>query len=373
MAKGKYYGPDKNEGVRPTGKDKYYGPNKYKGLVPDKKKKPAKAKPKTLKDQAKELTDAQYAGALGQLKDTKQSNINQYNRFTTERKTSLDSEIGSNNQTGQIVQNAIAGRKGQAIAAAKEEFQKQEMARSLRDQAVQAENTNALSNYEALMKSRGLEPSQVAEMSANFKTTQDFTGQLDAINRKSSNDTELAAGTAMDTLATQAQMANFNAQANARGNAQRDFNTQYNNTLTENEKVAAELAKTKLDKGSSQLNTYLTLKKEYQQRKAEEAQSRLEAAVAMGKQASSDYFKEANLGLATTKAANAQSNADRNFGLKQQEALNKWKVQADKGTLDQAKFHAFLKKNGITLTDLPKNLQKYATKIKITSPSNPKQ
>jgi hypothetical protein len=211
-----------------------------------------------------------------------------------------------------------------------------------------------------LMKSRGLEPSQVAAMTANMKTDQDFTSQLDAINRKSSADTELAAGTAMGTLATQAQMANFNAQANARGNAQRDFNTQYNNTLTENEKIAAELAKTKLDKGNSQLNTYLTLKKEYQQRKAEEAQSRLEAAVAMGKQASSDYFKEAKLGLDTAKFDYTKTKGDREFNLKQQDALNKWKVQADKGILDKAKFQAYLKKNGITLDELPKGMQKYA-------------
>jgi hypothetical protein len=330
-----------------------------------------KKKPLTLKQQAKQLTDSQYAGTLGQLEDTKKSNINQYNRYTTERKTSLNSEIGSNSQTGQIVQNAIAGRKGLVIAKAKEEYQKQELSRAARDQAVQAENTNALTNYEALMRARGLEPTQSADMANNLKTQQGYSQRLDEINRKSSSDTEAAAGTAMDTLATQAQMANFNAQANARANAQRDFNSQYANTLTENEKISAELAKTKLDKGNANLNTYLTLKKEYQQRKAEEAQMRLEAAVSMGKQASSDYFKEAKLGLDTAKFDYSKTKGDRDYKLKEQEALNKWKVQADKGTLDQAKFHAYLKKNGITLSDLPKALKKYATKITITSPSNP--
>jgi hypothetical protein len=338
--------------------------------MPTKKK---KKKPLSLKAQAKQLTDSQYAGILGQLEDTQRNNINQYNRYTTERKNSLNSEIGSNNQTGQIVENAIAGRKGQIIAASRDNYAKQELSRAARDQAVQAENTNALTNYEALMKSRGLDPSQAAEMTQNLKTTQGYSAKLDEINRTSAADTEAAAGTAMDTLATQAQMANFNAQSNARGAAQRDFNTQYATTLTENEKIAAELAKTKLDKGNANLNTYLTLKKEYQQRKAEEAQMRLEAAVSMGKQASSDYFREAKLGLDTAKFQYSKSKGDREFGLKQQEALNKWKVQADKGTLDQAKFHAYLKKNGITLSDLPKSLKKYATKIKITSPSNPKQ
>lgn len=361
MAKGKYYGPDKNKGVRPTGKDKYYGPNKYKGVVPDKKKSsPAKKKPKTLKEQAKELTDAQYAGALGELEDTRASNINQYNRYVNDRKASLNNELGSNDQTGQIVQNAIAGRKANALANAKAEYDRSELVRQTREQAVQATNTNALTNYEALMKSRGIDPTQVESMKANLATQLGFSQRLDEINRKDEAATVAEAGTAMDTLATQAQMANFNAQANARGRAQTDFNMQYNNTLTQNEKIAAELAKTKLDKGSAELNTYLTLKKEYQQRKAEEAQARLEAAVAMGKQASSDYFKEAKLQLDTRKVDNAQANADRNFTLKQQEALNKWKVQADKGILDKAKFQAYLKKNGIYLADLPPTLQAYA-------------
>jgi hypothetical protein len=375
MAKGKYFGPDKNKGVRPTGKDKYYGPNKYKGVAPEKKAK-AKGKGKTANEKlADKLTNAQYAGALGQIGDTRVSNRNQYNRFVEDRGNSLKGELGSNNQTGQIVLNAIQGRKANAIAAAKASAEKQDLARSIRDKAVEAENTNALSNYEALLKARGMDPSQTAAMAENYKTGQGFSAQLDAINRKDTADSEAAAGTAMDTMASQAQMANFTAQAQARANAQKDYSSNYQTHMTEDEKLAAELAKTKLEKGSSRLNTYLTLKKETAQRKAEEAQARLAAGVSMSKQASSDYFKElaANqnqqkIDISAEKVKISSKAAQQKFLATQSSSLNKNKI-------DIARVEIAAKKAGVTLA--PNWWEKYGVKtptnIRVTSPSDPRR
>lgn len=296
--------------------------------------KPKKKKGKSLKAQAKELAWAEYGGAIGQVSDTRTGNRNQYDSYTKQRQESLSRQLGSDQQTNSIVGNTITGRKGEALGALSESIKKAELTKGVRDQVIQAQNANALSNYEAEMAARGLSTDQVEGMKANQAKSNDFRSQLDSIQAESANSAAKRTGSVYDILATQNAQAGTSAAAGARAQAQSDLTNQFNQYTSKDSELAAESAKLKKDRGSSRLNTYMTLKKEHQQRKAEKAQLALEQHIAglknsqeMAKVASSDYFKEAGLQL---KRADLE--------LKGKALDAKIKAETRKGNLEEAKL-----------------------------------
>lgn len=305
-----------------------------------KPKKPKK-KPKTLKQQAKELSNAEYAGVIGQIGDTRTSGRNQYDRFTKDRQDSLARQIGSDRQTGEITGNVITGLRGESIGALDKAIAARNAATSARNETIQAQNSEALSNFEAEMKARGLDAGAVEGLKQGMATQQGYRGRLSEIEAQGAEDQKSAAGRLYDVLSSQNETSKLNAEARAKAAAQADFSKQYGDYLTKDEALAADLAKAKKDRGSSYLNTYMTLKKEYQQRKAEEAANKLSAAVSMGKQASSDYFKQARLDLDTQK-----------FGLDTKKFEQQIMRDIQNGTISQAKAIKDLKAAGMTMSEI---------------------
>lgn len=342
MPKGKYYGPDKYKGVIPKGykgkgKGKYFGPEKYKGK--------AQSQKTTLKDQAKELTDKQYAGIEKEIEDSRKNNLSNYEDWVKQRQASYASEVASNTTAGSIVQNVLLGLKGKAM----EGWNAQEAARVATQAVVkaanQATNQKALADFQAQMEARGISAGGTRDqMEAGFAKQLGFADELDAIRNTLNQKTQNTREEMSNAYVGQAANATTMAQGNAAARAAADMNQQYSEFNQRRQTLDTAAAKTALDKGSAELNTYLTLKREAEQRKAEQQQAQLEAAVAMGKQSSADYFREAELGLDT------------------QKFLHTVQRDTDRLTLDTRKQDAKEKIAGITYPN---------RNIRITSPSAP--
>jgi hypothetical protein len=314
-----------------------------------KAKKPAKKKSGGIKGLARKLSNAEYAGAIERTFITRRLNSRQYEEYIPQRQESLAKQIGSDQLASQITQNTIGGLKGEAMEEFKRAAAASEATRQLRNQTKSGINSNALSNYEAEMRARGLDPALTEQMKSNFQTQQGFSDDLDNINRDYATGTQQRAGSVYDTLKMQAAMRGNSAESNARAQAQEDFTEKYNSYTTTRDELNGQLAELKKNRGSSYLNTYLTLKKEAEQRKAEMAQSQLEAAVSMGKQASADYFRQADLDLKTSKAASENSRANAKLDLDKQKFLDSVQRGVDRKTIDWAKVYLDAKKKGIEL------------------------
>lgn len=251
-----------------------------------------KKKTPAYKTEAKKLANAQYAGTIEQLLRNKGTNRRQYDEYAVQRQESLGKQIASDRVATEITGNVISGLKGQAMEGYARSNANNDAARQLRDQATSAANSNALANYEAEMKARGITAPQAAAMKGNLETQQGFTKGVDAIEQSYQGANQKIAEQTFDTQKIRsAQLGNV-FEANAKATATQDFNEKYNTYTQKRDDYAAEIAKAKLDRGATYLNTYMTLKKEAQQRAAEKAASQLSAAVAQGKQASSDYFRQ---------------------------------------------------------------------------------
>lgn len=248
-------------------------------------------KPPAYQTEAKKLTDAEWAGILEQLNMNSATNTRGYNEWTKQRQGSLAKQIGSDRLATEITGNVVTGLKGQAMGEFDRSAANNQAARDIRDASNQARNSNALTNYEAEMKARGISADQQAAMSANFKTQQDLTSGLDAIDRSYQDNIKKSAGQLYDMAGIQTKQFGNAFESNARAEAQANFNEHYNSYVEKRDTIAADLAKAKKDKGAAYLNTYMTLKKEAEQRAAEKAAAKLSAQVSMAKQASSDYFR----------------------------------------------------------------------------------
>lgn len=311
------------------------------------KKKTTKKKAPAYKGEAKKLANAQYAGTIEQLGRNKGTNRRQYDEYVTQRQEALGKQLGSDRLATEITGNVVSGLKGQSMAEFDRVKQQNDAARQLRDQATSAANSNALANYEAEMKARGISEPQAAAMKANLETQQGYTQGLDAIDRSYQDRNQLVAGQTFDTQKIRAQQLGNVFEANARATATSDFNEKYNTYVEKRDALAAEISKAKLDRGATYLNTYLTMKKEAQQRAAEKAANQLSASVAMGKQASSDYFDQIAADQAQQRIGISQQNANRS----DRKYLTDLQNQVNNFGLSKAKAIAQAKKDGVQLPD----------------------
>lgn len=315
MPKGKYYGPDKYKGKIPEGykgdaKGKYFGPEKYKGKV---QKEGSTSK---LKADAGELTDKQYAGVLKEIDDSRANNRSNYEDWLAKRQESLKNELASNVTAGSIVQNVLLGLKSKAMASYDAQQQAREATQAVVRENTQANNQQALLNFEQEMQSRGIQKGeQRNQMEAAFNKQLSFSDELNNIRNELEKTTQTNREEMSNAYVGQAANAQTTAQTGAQARASEEMNEQYSAYNERRQTLDTAAAKAKLDKESSYLNTFLTLKREAEQRKAEAAQAKLEAAVAMGKQSSSDYFREADLQLDTQKFLHGVQMDEKNLTL----------------------------------------------------------
>jgi hypothetical protein len=303
----------------------------------------------SLEAMAKKLSDAEFAGILEQLDINQQTNRKQYENYVPQRQDSLAKQIGSDRLATEITQNSVGGLKGEAMDNFRRAAEANAATQAVRKSTQAAQNANTLTNYEREMRAYGLSPERVEEMKGNFQTQQDYQGKLDEIQTKYAGDSSTNAGRLYDVLKVQAAIQGNSAEAGARAQAQTDFNEKFNTYTTTEGQLAGEVAKAKKDRGSSYLNTLMTLKKEKEQADAERAQAQLEAAVSMGKQASSDYFKQAGLDLKGQEISLKADTAKSNSELAKQKFLHTIQKDVDSGTINWAKVWLDAKSKGITL------------------------
>jgi hypothetical protein len=310
MPKGDYYGPDKNKGIRPTGKDKYYGPNKRKGIAPKKKAGSGTTTPKAPKVdkyqvQADELAKKQFAGAIKELAMGEESNTRNYEQTKASRAAALGAELASNKTAGEITSNTVTGLKGQALAQFAKDKATQDALSAARTGQENAVNTDALTTFQEQLKARGLEGTAQAEaLTSNMKDRQGFAQGLDTIRANASTSAEQRARQLYDMTGINVLGQTNRAQAQAQSKANSDQVGAYSTYASKAAELAGTKAKTQLDQGSTAANTALTLRKEAALRKQEKAQLALERHVAglknaesMAKVAQTGYFKEAELGI----------------------------------------------------------------------------
>lgn len=299
--KGKYPGPDEFRGNK----------KKIAAWKAAKKAKNASAKKKSessgtsaLEKQAAEIAKNQYAGALSQLSDSKEFNQKSYDTQTARRQEALTGELGSQDTAWQITRNTVSGLKGEALAQYVKDKETQDAISKARDEANQARNSNTLTSYQQAMIARGLEPSQAAGMTANLEKSMGYTSELDRIRNEASASNKTNTSETYDRALIRTDQQQTSAAANARAAAQNDLMSAYDQYVSRQQELDSSLTKTKLDKGATEADVLMTLKKEKELAKREKAQLELEQYVAglknsqeMAKIAQSDYWKEAELAL----------------------------------------------------------------------------
>lgn len=276
MPKGKYYGPDKYKGVRPTGKDRYYGPNKYKGLAQSKGK-------SKLQKEAERLGKSKYAGALTELDMNEDTNLKLYGSASDQRRAAIDREIGSINAAGATTNKQI-GDLGTNNATAYQQAManSQSNTQALMDR-VNTNNTNMLSSLQAEMKNRGVENvGEYSNLQGNLGKNNELLAAVGSIQHGSLQTQAGLADQRFKGMQASSSMLQNTAASGARGQAQTDMMDLYNKYLEKQQELDTAQVKTKLEKGDYINQTYLTLKEKAAQRAAEKAQAKLQAAIASG-------------------------------------------------------------------------------------------
>lgn len=225
-----------------------------------------------LLDQAKKLGKSKYSSVYQQIENQAKQNLDIYNTSTSQRISQLDRQIGSmsaagasaRKQIGEVVEsNASANQ--QAIAQSQTDIQ------ALIGR-LGANQSNMLSSLQAEMKARGL--TNYTEYSNLTKTTGEQNETLTAMAQLQKNALEQGALLARENLEgrqASSSLLEQTAKAGARGATQTALDDLYQTYLQNYNKIEGDKLVTEKEKKDYIYQTYLTLKDQAAQAKAEAA------------------------------------------------------------------------------------------------------
>lgn len=233
---------------------------------------------------ARKLAKSKYAPVLKELEDNANTNTTMYNSAGSQRKESLDRELGSISAAGATTQKNIAG-----YAADTGNLYQQAMSKSQSDSALEKTrsdqaNTALMSSLESERVARGLSGSSGMQADAAKGASQrsDATSAMQAINEGALTRQGLNAQDSFKNMQASNEMLSNTAKSGARGTAQANMQELYTNWLGKKQELETALAKVTLEKQDYENSTYLTLKDKAAQAKAEAQQQALQAALAQG-------------------------------------------------------------------------------------------
>jgi hypothetical protein len=301
------------------------------------------------------------------------TNKEQYDTANTRRTQALNDELASTSKAGEITGNVLSGLKERALGAMGKNSEQQSAIAKARQESEQGSRTQKLSTFQAALEARGMDPkgAETQNLMSQFGDNVNYGTALDEVRAKYESGNTENANMMYDALKGQAGMMTNQSAGNARSAYNRDSQSTFDAYTARRNELEGNVAKTKAEQGASELNTYLTLKKESDQRKAEEAQAKLENAVAMGKLSSDNYFKEAGLGIdreRLSQGAERLSQGATKLNQSEQNMLHKWKMDTDKLTLEKRKQYVKEKIAGLTPEEKKRVYKYYNPKTgKITS------